>query len=301
MKFVLFMKKILSLIITAVLFIGVGSNKTAPHTVKNEEECLLNFTVLSDVHIEGNRIETYNNFGRILKDVKNSSFGNDALVFLGDNTMNGQDIESLLFYGEVLKVHPAETVLSAAGNHDFGNGDGDFDKLTERFLGYNNEFFGAGIDKPYYYKVINGCYFIFLASENNDNGIHYMTMTDEQLDFLNEVLDRAEAEDTFAFVFAHHQIYSAGKVPDDRALASALSGREKVIYFAGHTHWEISDSWSFYDYWGTKSINLPKATEGYDEGMGIGVQVEVYPDKAVARFRSFYDGHWIEGYEKEYR
>lgn len=300
MSFVLILKKIVSLIITAVMFIGVGSNKTAPHTVKDEAECILNFTVLSDVHIEGNRVETYNNFGRILKDVKNNSFGSDALVFLGDNTMNGQDIESLLFYGEVLKVNPAKTILSAAGNHDFGNGDGDFDKLTDRYLGYNNAFFDADIEKPYYYKIINGSYFIFLASENNDNGIHYMTMTQEQLAFLGDVLDEAAADGAFAFVFAHHPIYETGMTGDDDALIRVLANREKVIYFAGHTHADIAQNWSFYNYRGIKCVNLPKATEGYEDGMGIGVQVEVYPGKTLVRFRSFYEGKWIEGYEREY-
>lgn len=56
--------------------------------VQNVENYNLNFTVLSDVHMEGNNGNTFKVFSKILTDIKNN-VQSDAIVFLGDDTMNG--------------------------------------------------------------------------------------------------------------------------------------------------------------------------------------------------------------------
>lgn len=299
-------RRVVAFAIAVVMSLGVTSNKAPSHTVLNEKECNLCVAVMSDIHLEGNNLNTYNAFGRILKDVKKNSFGNDAAVFLGDNTMNGQDIESMLFYGILLKEKRiADQLIVAPGNHDYGNGEGDYEEFLTRFMNYNNGVLRAKISKPYYYKVVNGYYFIVLAPE--DLCVHTMPITKEQLKFLDETLALATAEGKPAFVCAHHpchydEIIEGGDtLPryDNVYLLDILNKYENVFYISGHTHVPTWAGWTFAERYGINIINLPKTTEllGEDsevyEGTGEMIQLEVYDDRVVGRVRNAYTGEWL--------
>lgn len=251
------------------------------------------FAVLSDIHIEGNNFQTFKEYTELLREVKYSAH-NDTLVFLGDNTMNGQDIESIFFYGALKLSSPAENLIIAPGNHDYGNGTGGFEVLSERFLRYAN-FAGCEIDNNYYYKVIDGYYFIVLSTESDSvNGID---ISDEQISWLRGVLDEASKEDKPVFVFSHHPVNYV-EVGSYDSLSSVLGDYEDVIFFCGHTHLPLSPySVSTVD--GVFSVNIPKSTEHAVEEYktGIGAVVEVYEDEVLIRFRDFDDGEWVEGYE----
>lgn len=304
-----FLRKIAALVITMFMLIGVSSNGAPAHTVLNEEECRLCVSVISDVHIEGNNLPRYNVFGRILKDAKNNSFGNDAAVFLGDNTMNGQNIESLLFYGAVNNAKISDNTLIVCGNHDVGNGDGDYEQLKDRFLSYNNGVLGLGIDKPYYYKVVNGYYFIVLAPECLT--VSEMPLSGEQLKFLDDTLTLAAAEGKPAFVCAHHPwdyfcLYDpeTGEADyDDQSLYNILKKYDDVFFLSGHTHMPCFEGWTFNEYEGIKEVNLPRCTElaGGDReifgGTGYTVQLEVYDNEVVGRVRNSYTGEWDDELE----
>lgn len=305
-----FFRKITALIITLFMFIGVASNGAPAHTVLNEDECRLCVSVISDTHVEGNNLPRYNVLGTILKDAKNNSFGNDAAVFLGDNTMNGQDIESLLFYGAVKKANIADNIITVCGNHDVGNGEGDYDKLLDRFLSYNNGVLGLDIEKPYYYKVVNGYYFITLAPETLC--VYELPISRAQLDFLDETLALATADGKPAFVCAHHPWYEAETYDPatgesdwtDDALYEILTKYDNVFYLSGHTHMFCCKGWTFNEDDGIKEVNLPRCTElaGADDheiydGTGYTVQLEVYDDEVVGRVRNSYTGEWDDELE----
>lgn len=296
-------KKIIAIAITAIMLTLSISSCSGSHTAKNPDEVKLNFTVLSDCHIEGPDVEftfidTYKVFTKILKDAKSVEGGNDAIVFLGDNTMNGQDIESMLFYGAVSWLKPADEILVAAGNHDLSNGEGTYAEFSERFMGYNNAFFGDGLTKLYFYKVINGCYFIVLSSE--DVTVNTMYLSDGQLTWLKGLLTEADEKGAPIFVMAHHPAdYLEGREYDE--LTDILNDYDNLLYFCGHTHAEFSAQ-SIYELDGVNCINLPRCTEYKTEGYdtGIGAQVEVYEDEVVVRIRDFYDGLWLDEGEYSY-
>lgn len=305
-----FFRKITALFITLFMFLGVRTNGAPAHTVLKENECRLCVSVISDSHIEGNNLSRYNVFGTILKDAKNNSFGNDAAVFLGDNTMNGQDIESLLFYGAVKKANIADTIITVCGNHDIGNGAGDYETLKNRFLSYNNGVLGKKIEKPYYYEVVNGYYFITLAPE--DLCVSEFLISEEQLSFLDETLAMATADGKPAFVCAHHPWYYAENFDPATgesdgscdALYDILVKYENVFYLSGHTHWPCMKDWTFNEDDIIKEVNLPRCTElaGENdnevyEGTGYTVQLEVYDDEVVGRVRNSYTGEWDDSLE----
>ncbi|MBQ7296523.1 MAG: metallophosphoesterase [Clostridia bacterium] len=266
----------------------------AKHMPKDKDNLQLTFSVLSDVHIESNNLETYRMYFKIMRDAKKMEGGNDAIVFLGDNTMNGQDIESMFFYGALNAVNPADEIIVASGNHDFGNGNGDYEKYEKRYINYNNFFFHHGIDKPYYYKVINDCYFIVLATESDT--VNLMDISETQLQWLGSVLNEAQKTGKPIFIFNH---YPVDYIDDYNytALADVIDDYDNVVYFSGHTH-NAYGYGSVSNIYGINHINLPKCTEHAleDYDGGIGAQVEVYSDEVVVRIRDFADNVWLDEY-----
>lgn len=185
-------------------------------------------------------------------------------------------------------------VLVATGNHDLSNGEGKYSTFAERFMDYNNMFFGSGLEKPYYYRVIEGCYFIILSTE--DTTVDTMYISDEQLQWLGNMLSQAEQTNSPVFVMNHYPVdYIEGR--DFCDLADVLNDYDNLLYFCGHTHDEYSEE-SIYEAYGINCINLPKCTEhAYEDyDTGIGAQVEVYDGEIVVRIRDFYDGIWLEEY-----
>lgn len=282
---------VLTLILLPVIFM---MPPTDSYEAQNPDQLQTSFTVLSDIHIEGNNYPTFQRFSEILKEVKHSK-DTDTLVFLGDNTMNGQDIESIFFYGALKVAKPADNFVIAPGNHDYGNGTGVYDELKGRFKKYAN-FVGCGIgDNNYYYKVIDGCYFIVLSSESDTVNDSYIS--DAQLAWLKGVLDEAAKGDNPIFVFNHHPVNYIENGANDR-LSDVLNDYENLLYFCGHTHWALSGhTVSVVN--GVQQINIPRTTDYSEDSTegGVGAVVEVYENEVLLRFRDFDDGEWIEGYE----
>ncbi len=292
-------KNIISIIMALFLIPVNMIFPTDKHEAKRPDEVKTSFSVVSDCHIEGNNYETFKVFTKILKDAE-ATDKKDAMVFLGDNTMNGQEIESIFFFTALRFANPADNLIVAAGNHDYSNGEGDYQEHLNRYLKYNNNVLGAKIDKPYFYKVINGCYFVVLSSE--DKSVNNMYITDTQLNWLDGVLAEADSKGAPIFVFNHHpSLY----VQYDRMydLNNVLKKYDNLLYFSGHTHNALSgDTVTTID--GVNHINLPKVTEhAYGQDVydcGIGAVVEVYENEVLLRIRDFYDGKWVEEYEYSY-
>ena len=295
MEFLISAKNIISTIL-ALLYLpfSINSAPVESYEARNADELKTSFTVVSDIHIEGNNYQTFKEYTEILKEVHDSK-DNDTLVFLGDNTMNGQDIESIFFYGALKVSKPAEKLVIAPGNHDYGNGTGAYDELKPRFKKYAN-FVGCGIgDTNYYYKVIDSCYYIVLTTESDTvNGVD---ISDTQLSWLKGVLDEASKDDKPIFVFDHHPVNYIESGEYNR-LSDVLNDYENVFFFSGHTHSPLS-SHSVSVVNGVQQFNIPRTTDDDYEGHegGIGAVVEVYENEVLVRFRDFDDGEWVEGYE----
>lgn len=290
-----FAKHVISTVLTIIFLpVSVLFPATDGYEAKNPDELLTSFTVLSDIHIEGNNFPTFENYAKILKEVRNSK-NTDTLIFLGDNTMNGQNIESIFFYSGLNATNPADNLIIAPGNHDYGNGNGDYEKYADRFIKYAN-FAGCDIDNTYYYKVIDGYYYIVLTTESDT--VNGADISDAQLEWLKGVLDEASQSDKPVFVFAHHPINYIEYGSYDR-LSSVIDDYEDIFFFCGHTHWSLS-YYTVTDVNGVTCINVPKSTEiaeNEDTASCVGAVVEVYDEEVLIRFRDFNSGIWVEDYE----
>ena len=288
-------------LITLVMLLFAGQGKTEEYDVRDSENCRFNFTVLSDCHIEGNNMPRYQVFARSLQNVMKNKSGNGAVVFLGDSTMNGQNIENLLFHGAVSMLLKNETVLPVMGNHDIGNGEGDYETLQNRWYDYTAAFFGRDLEHPYYYEVVDGYYFIVLGMEAQT--VHEMYMSDEQFDWLEGVLAEAAKSGKPAFVFSHYPAdyvvdKDGNETPRLTDMLAEYNEEHDLVSFVGHTHMPLYLFWSFHDYDGYPEIYLPRLTqlagddnEIYKES-GIGIEVEIYENEVYVRGRDFYNGEW---------
>ena len=137
-----FFLRAFALIVSVVMVLAAGFATGESYDVRDPENCKLNFSILSDSHIEGNNFPRYKVFTHCLQDVRKNKSGNDAVIFLGDNTMNGQVLENTLFHGAAKMLLPGQTILPVVGNHDIGNGHGDYAKLQNRWYDYTRAFFG---------------------------------------------------------------------------------------------------------------------------------------------------------------
>lgn len=287
-----FFLRAVSVFIAAAAIVYVGFCTHPAWDVEDPETCRLHFSVLSDVHVEGNNAMRYKVFARSMQDVRKCKSGSDAVVFLGDNTMNGFHGENILFHGAVRTFLRGEKVLTVLGNHDVGNGDGEYDAKLNDFLLFSEAFFGRKLTEPCYVEVINGYTCIVLG-------------LDVQLDWMQQALDSAADSGKPVLIFAHFPLQRASMQGDSdsdslTAMLARFGAEHDVFCFVGHTHMDLSLRNSFRSYNGYKQVYLPRLTALTGEKdneicavTGDGVEVELYEDEIVIRGRDFFRGEWI--------
>lgn len=303
------MSRILKMIAAVLaVFIFSSSGEIASYEPLDSDNLKLNFTVISDGHIEGNNSQRHKNYGEAFCDMASAEEISKALVMVGDNTMNGQGIEEAMLYGLMNKYNKIENVLMAVGNHEVCRDDTDFEKLEKRFIKYNNAFLEHKIDKLYHSQVIDGYHFIILATDRNSGVEQYIS--DEQFEWLDNELKTAAESGNPVFVFNHwpmndtfSQVWSEGHVGEQsERLHQVLTKYDSRIFlFTGHLHMGIFEN----DY-GIKEdgkityINVPSFGSENDDGdadvqdTGMGLQVEVYDTQLVVRIRNFVIHQWTD-------
>lgn len=259
------------------------------------DELITSFVVVSDIHVETNFPQSYENFSDLLYGIK-AGKDVDTVIYTGDNVMNGQVTEDFLFYSALRVMKPAENNLVVVGNHDVGNGEGDYEQLRKKFLANNALYLGNIITKDYYYRVIDGCYMIVLSSEDND--AQSFSMTEEQFVWLEGVLEKAKEDNARIFVFNHFPIRYLN-TSDPARLGNLLKEYNCELFVHGHIHNDLGTD-NFYTSYGIDCINLPRATEVTEYAAGDGIVVEVYEDEIVVRGRDFIKGEWIDGLRYTY-
>ena len=286
-----YLKELLATFLTLLMmfspaFGGVESDSTA----ERPDEVIASVAVVSDIHVETNNPNIYNKLKDVLQGIKAVDYL-DAVVYTGDNVMNGQTLENFFFYSAVKAIKPAANNFVLAGNHDLGNKAGDYYSLLENYISNNKLYLGEDVGNGYYYRVIDGCYFIMLVSE--EESTWEFVMSEEQFAWLEGVLREAEAADAPVFVFNHFPLnYGGGS---GERLAALLDEYGADLFVHGHYHDHLIYPGNFYTWGGIDSINLTRPTELNLFEPGEGIVVEVYENEFVVRVRNFITGEWVEG------
>ena len=285
------------------------SAEIAAYPAQQVDALKLNFTVLSDGHLEANNKERQNNYSEAFADMAGADPKSRALVMVGDNTMNGQVTEEAMLYGLMRKCNTVETVLMAAGNHELSPSKyntGDYETLQKRFIRYNNAFLENQIDTLYYSRIVDGYHFIVLGSDK-DAGIQQY-LSPEQLEWLDGELQSAAESGKPVFLFSHwplndvfSKVWKEGHVGEQSDELKELLTKydNRIFFFTGHLHMGIYENG-----YGVKEdgnityINVPsfgsENTDGEAEvqNTGLGLQVEVYENEVLVRVRNFVEHEW---------
>lgn len=273
-----------------------SGNDGAAYEATKPDELITSFAVLSDIHVETNQPVAYNHFYKTLEGIK-AGESVDAVIYTGDNVMNGQILENIFFYTAVRAVHPAKNNFVVAGNHDLGNTEGDYEKLLENYIRNNRLYLGEDVGKGYFCRVINGCYIISLISE--DPSTRDFVISEEQFEWLESVLKEAQAADAPIFVFNHFPIYFSGG--SGGRLATLLREYGADLFVHGHYHDHAINPGNFYTWGGVNSINLTRPTELIYFEPGEGIVIEVYENEFIVRVRNFITGEWVEELSYTYK
>lgn len=299
--------------VSAILafFIFSSSGEIATYYPIDNKNLRLNFTVISDGHLEGNNSQKHKNYGEAFCDMASAKHMSDALILCGDNTMNGQAVETAMLYGLMDKYNQVENVLMAVGNHDIcpnAHNTGDYDKLKERFVDYNNAFLNHKIDNLYHSQVIEGYHFIVLASDC-DAGIQQY-ISPEQFAWLENELQSSEESGKPVFLFSHwplndvfSDVWQDGHVGEqsDELYKLLTKYDNRIFFFTGHLHMGLFEN----DYGINEDgqityINVPSFGSENDDGdadvqdTGMGMQVEAYDTEIAVRVRNFVEHEWTD-------
>lgn len=276
-------------ILFTMIFSVFGNSAGESFDVTRPDELVASFVVLSDVHVETNQPEAYEYLYQTLKGIR-SGKSVDAVIYTGDNVMNGQVLEDFLFYTAVKFMKPAEKNFVLAGNHDLGNSAGDYESLLEKYISNNKRYLNEDVGKGYYYRIVNGCYIISLISEvpTTDEFV----MSEEQFAWLEGVLQKAVADDAPIFVFNHFPLRFVGG--SGERLAALLAEYNTDLFVHGHYHDHSINQGNFYTWGGVDSINMTRPTEMTNFDAGEGIVIEVYENEFIVRVRNFITGEWIE-------
>ncbi len=268
----------------------------------------LQLSVISDVHMESFTYNRYRIFAAALRDIARTKTQSNALVLVGDNTMNGQFYEYTMLYGLLSRYNRTNDLLVAMGNHDLNRST----YTTEEAIARHNLFYqshtGRANGKPYYALELNGYFCIVLGDELPQEDTR-ATITQAQLDWLAQTMECAGQSGKPIFVFCHQPLnhtfpWSWGGLGEQsEAVRGIINKYKNVFFFSGHLH---NDAVSLRIMRGLEAdvggqdvtyIDLPTLTG--DPLGGAGYQVEVYDNKVLLRGRLFSAGTWLDAAQFE--
>lgn len=304
------LRRLVATLLSLFIFTPIGVS-IHPMAAKAPDQIRLNVSIISDGHMEGNNMTRFKNHGRAFLDMSRAQTPVDALVMVGDNTMNGMEIEYMFLYGLMRRHLSVENVLIAPGNHELCK-ENAYEKYYKRFMDYNRAFFGYDHEHAYFSREVNGYKLIVMATEKDSKVEAYHSP--EQLAWLQNELAEAAATGKPAFVFNHNPIqgkfehkWPEGNVgPQGEQLDAILKNcGTKVFYFSGHLHMGIYENGNgLAQEDNVTYINVPGFGEECNYGdlvdAGMGWQMEVYDTKVVLRLRNFANSTWVEEYEYTY-
>ncbi len=190
----------------------IYSFKTAPKIPNNGQKATrdnpisLNFCVTSDIHCEGTNIEdSLQKMAEYPKQI-------DFLTVTGDVTAHGgrESAWNSYFY----QLHPhlhSEKMKQMALMNIPGNHDSDHPETYAHFIHtFNNPYENPKIGGNYYFIYGNAVFIMLDSCNAGQSQAPQGLVSDEQMEWLEETLDRFAKKDYWIFVCLHHEIYSTG-------------------------------------------------------------------------------------------
>lgn len=288
------------------------------------DEIKLCATIVSDTHIDEKHPTKWFPMVLLMRALGTSKkFHSDVFLTVGDTTSRGSKKNWEMTRTCFNKVSDAaKKIMLTIGNHDAWNDNG-FDEAIKEYYSAYRDICKREISTPYFSEVINGCYFICIGTDSESDCD--AAISDTQMAWFREEMRKAGETNNPIFVFCHQSLNQRHGLPrtwdrhedpnrplDDGGIgkrsdevASILKSYKNVYYFSGHSHMGLcgenmtaKEGYStFEDEDGVTLINLPSLAcgnhHGEMQGLGIGLQLEVYSDKVVLRPINVLTGKFI--------
>lgn len=284
------------------------------------DDCLLNASIVSDIHIDVDWPIGEWVWANGLNDLERSRDTIDALIVSGDLTNYGdkESIES--FFNIMAESDCAENWVTATGNHEIGHVDDTTQEgARQRFVDLYNSFNPSGykIDKAYYKMDINGYRFVVLCDDGDDTW-DTPDMSAEQIQFLDDSLKEAADRNLPMFVVCHvpcngvnglDTIWPDNGLNENSDVVKAIMEKYKNVFFiSGHVHTGINGplvenvfGFSCVEKQnGVTYVNLPTYMIVNRYGVpwgGMGFQMEVYENEVLFRARNYGSSTWYPVYD----
>lgn len=286
------------LTILLIICLGPYSIAQAQENENPNEQPLLQFPVLSDIHISS-ALQQKESFKNALSDMNTIAPEYKAMVLLGDITDYGKEQQ----YDDLNRIISAygnknAEIMMTIGNHEYFDG-AHFpgfipEKYQQRFIEK------TGMPGIYYDKWVEGYHFITLGSEGfPDDDDDHALISDEQYSWLQNTLAEGADSAKPIFVFLHQAIdntvygseeWGAG-FTDDRLL-TLLREYPQVIFFSGHSHYVLNHPRTIYQN-GFTMVNAGSVAYAFTDrgyvGNSQGLLVNVYANRVEIRAREFTD------------
>ncbi len=282
--------------------------------------------IVSDVHLDVKHLFPQIPFKIFCFALKASNRCNaDALITVGDTTSRGNKV-NWDYARTAIKKYPknAKNIILTVGNHDcWSDGEDEYAAGIGEYYSACRDIMGRELTKPYFVTYINGYSFICLGNES-DMGCD-ADISDTQLMWLKTELSKATQDGKPAFVFCHQSLNGRHGLPrtwdkeekdwapqeggvgaKSDEIAAILKSFKNVFYFSGHSHMglsgeemQIKEGYSTFQCEnGLHLINLPSLCcsnhHGNKNGLGIGMQLEIYDDRVCIVPENFLFGKTIK-------
>ncbi len=290
-------RRVLATLLSVLFVLFTARFKPATIEPLDKENLKMELALIADAHTEGNNQTRFEVDSTCFKNLEGGKDTIDALILLGDNTMNGQDGEYLFFYGMMERVNPIRPYYPIVGNHDLDNDDPEKrDKKAALTLQYLQTFVDPEIDQLYYSETVKGYRLIFLGSPQTDESSG-RRLSEAQLDWFEAELDAAAETGLPVFVFNHFPYYYMDDTCRDRYV-ELLNKYDNTFVIVGHMHYymraEIIPGEK-----GTPEIWVPCVTMlGEDnepiDATGRGYLMEVYADRVEFRSYNYYTQEFLD-------
>jgi 3',5'-cyclic-AMP phosphodiesterase len=297
------------------------------------EQPLLTFSVLSDIHVSASDSRSSRKLAAALEDLHTVDPQADALIINGDLT-NGAPADYRKLQSLLKQAKLPNNVLFTIGNHEFYQAwmdkSGSYQKAgfphdeTEaasigRFLKFTKA------KQVYYARTIRHHRFIILGSEqyrqSDPSHGEDAFLSKTQLAWLKKELKRASSGRLASssssskpiFVFLHQPLpytvagseyyVNTRAVIQHKELKAILSAYPQVVFFTGHTHWElrlprtlVRDKFTLVN---SSSVHEPLTERGTEGEQPVspdaseGLYVAVYKDRLDIKGRDFHGRQWV--------
>ena len=172
----------------------------------------------------------------------------DAIVINGDITDHGleEEYDLVTQLAEEAGLHFPDSFVPAMGNHEQRGADGQ--NTPETYQEHRDVFLRrCGLQRLYYDTVINGLHLIVLGPDADPSAWWSFRLSDEQLSWLDDLLERDDAQGRRSFVilhqpandtvcYTHEGEVAHGSLESSATLLQVISKYPNAILMTGHSH-----------------------------------------------------------------